>query len=154
MRRRTNLTAVASAVPPSAQGTESPNGEQAPPSPSKESVQSEQPAPAPQPKTVTNQDLVSSIFKAFGPDGTAEQKSQAKANIRRYLEQVIAKHPISPSYNILTLYDETRIVRGDADSIYSAVTGFSEKKPLLLLLHSDGGSIGAAYLIGKLLREY
>lgn len=134
--------------------TQSANGEQVPPSPSKESVQPDRPAPAPQPKTVTNQELISSIFKAFGPDGQAEQKGQAKANIRRYLEQVIEKHSISASYNILMLYDETRIVRGDADSIYSAVTGFSDKKPLFLVLHSDGGSIGAAYLIGKLLREY
>jgi hypothetical protein len=152
-RKKIQTVAAAEAAVPE-QAAESSGTEQAPPAPAKESVQPEQPAPAPQPKAVTNQDLVSSIFEALGPEGKAEQKNQAKANIRRYLEQVIEKHPISSSFNILVLYDETRMVKTDADNIYSAVTGFKDKKPLLLVLHSDGGFIGAAYLIGKLLREY
>ena len=46
------------------------------------------------------------------------------------------------------------MVQSDADSIYAAVTSFPEKKPILLVLHSTGGYIEPAYLIGKLLHEY
>jgi ClpP class serine protease len=46
------------------------------------------------------------------------------------------------------------MVKADADKIYSAVTAFSENKPLLLILYSNGGLISSAYLIGKLCREY
>jgi hypothetical protein len=154
MARKKNHPVASAEVASVGQTAQSSGAEQAPPTPAKERVQPDQPAPPPQPKTVTNQELVSSIFEALGPEGKAEQKNQAKANIRRYLEQVIEKHTISSSYNILMLHDENRMVKTDADSIYSAVTGFTEKKPILLVLHSDGGSIGAAYLIGKLLREH
>lgn len=68
--------------------------------------------------------------------------------------QIVEKHPVSSQYNIVLLYDETIMIQSDADSIYNAVTNFSDKKPILLVLHSAGGNIGTAYLIGKLLSEY
>lgn len=46
------------------------------------------------------------------------------------------------------------MVKSDADRIYSATRSFTEEKPLLLVLHSNGGDVGSAYLIGKLCREY
>jgi len=52
------------------------------------------------------------------------------------------------------MYDPTQIVKNDADYVYDALTSFGDKKPLLMILYSYGGDIGAAYLIGKLCREY
>jgi membrane-bound ClpP family serine protease len=104
--------------------------------------------------TVTKADLVASLFEALGPEGKAEQKNKARAHISRYIGRIVSEHQVSSRYNILILYDESKMLKSDADSIYSAVTGFTEQKPLLLILHSDGGAIGAGYLIGKLLREY
>jgi hypothetical protein len=128
--------------------------QQTPPAPGKGEVHSIQ-APRPsEPKEVSNQDLFNSIYGGFGPEGKDEQKNYAKANIRRYIEQQIEKYPISATYNIVILYDPTPMIESDADSIYSGVTLFKEKKPILLILHSTGGSVGAAYLIGKLLHEY
>jgi hypothetical protein len=46
------------------------------------------------------------------------------------------------------------MVQGDADNIYASVTKFSDGKPILMVLHSSGGNVGPAYLIGKLLIEY
>ena len=46
------------------------------------------------------------------------------------------------------------MIKGDADYIYSAATTFKEEKPILLILYSNGGEIGSAYLIGQLCREY
>jgi hypothetical protein len=45
------------------------------------------------------------------------------------------------------------MMKSDADQIYSAVTNFTDDKPILLILYSTGGEIGSAYLIGKLCRE-
>jgi hypothetical protein len=134
--------------------TERASPEQSPPAPAREEVHVSQPPPSSGSNTVTVSILDRSLFAALGPEGNDEKRNEAKANIRRYLEQQIEKHPVAASYNILMLYDETRMVDSDADSIYSAVARFSEKKPILLVLHSTGGFIGPAYLIGKLLREY
>ncbi|MCJ7588693.1 MAG: hypothetical protein MUQ00_12450 [Candidatus Aminicenantes bacterium] len=128
--------------------------EQTPPPRAKEDIQKQQPSAPPEPEAVTNHDLITSILAGFGPEGTDEQKNTAKGNIRRYLEQQIEKHPVASQYNMMFLYDETKLVKGDADSIYAAVTKFQETKPILLILHSIGGLVEPAYLIGKLLYEY
>ncbi|HUT56866.1 MAG TPA: hypothetical protein VNA25_03210 [Phycisphaerae bacterium] len=125
-----------------------------PPPAAEGQVETPQAHRAPEPKPITDRDLGTSIFTAFGPEGTDDQKAEAKANVRRYLAQLIQKHPVGMKYNIVFLYDELQMVQSDADNIYSAVTKFEESKPLLLILHSPGGYIGPAYLIGKLLREY
>ena len=53
------------------------------------------------------------------------------------------------------MYDDSTIVRPDADKIYDAVTKFKNReKPILLIIYSLGGSAGSAYLISKLCREY
>lgn len=78
----------------------------------------------------------------------------AEYRVRRYLAQVMGKHPISTGYNVVFLYDEMQMVQSDADNIYAAVNKFPETKPILLILHSSGGYVGPAYLIGKLLHEY
>ena len=43
-----------------------------------------------------------------------------------YLAQQVAKHPIAEKYNLLVLFDERMMIKGDADHIYSAATQFAE----------------------------
>lgn len=99
-------------------------------------------------------DVISAIIKGYGVEGSDEEKTIAKKNIGIYLKQFASKNKIFDKYNIVVLYDTSTMVKGDADSIYNAVTEFSSDKPLLLILYSNGGIIGSAYLIGQLCREY
>ena len=106
-------------------------------------------------KPLTQADLIDAIVGAYvTPEAPQIKKTEASIIVRRYLEETIAKHPIGAKYNIILFYDTTRMVQSDADNIYSAVTAFSEKKPILVILHSTGGYVEPAYLIGKLLHEY
>jgi len=125
-----------------------------PTAPAKDESQVPPTQPTEAPKPATDRELVESIFAAFSGEGKEDQKSEAKATVQRYLEQIVEKHPVACQYNIILLYDELRMVESDADSIYASVTTFSDKKPILLVLHSSGGNVGPAYLIGKLLKEY
>ena len=103
---------------------------------------------------ITQRKLIEEIFKALKDEASEEDKKQGKETIRNYLQQTIDSYEISKDYNIVFLYDEGRMIESDTDSIYTAVTSFLEKKPVLLVLHSTGGYIEPAYLIGKLLHEY
>lgn len=103
---------------------------------------------------ITIKDLVDKMFTGYRSEGTDPDKDVAKEIIRKYMQQQIAKIPVSSKYNVLVLFDSSTMIKSDADNIYTAVTRFSEKKPLLLILYSNGGSISSAYLIGKLCREY
>lgn len=103
---------------------------------------------------ITGRNLINVLFKALGDEANEENKKQGKETIKKYLQQLIDSYEISKKYNIVFLYDEGRMIQSDADSIYAAVASFSEKKPILLVLHSTGGYIEPAYLIGKLLHEY
>jgi len=125
-----------------------------PPDPGKGDVQSQPAQPPAKPKAISNKDLIEAIFAGFGEEGTSDLQAKAKGMVRRYLKQQMDKHPVAATYNVTILYDETRMVQSDADNIYSAVTRFQEAKPILLILHSSGGFVGPAYLIGKMLHEY
>lgn len=103
---------------------------------------------------VTPAQLVQDLFPGLAPEASDEQKKRMKSTIQKYIGQAIDKHEISKKFNVVIFYDETSMVQSDADSIYSAVTGFKEKRPILLVLHSSGGYPGSGYLIGKLLHEY
>ena len=106
------------------------------------------------PLEITIKDLVDKMFSGYGVNGTDPDKEIAKETIRKYMQQQVAKISIANKYNILVLFDSSTMVKSDADNIYAAVTEFKDKKPLLLILYSNGGSISSAYLIGKLCREY
>lgn len=117
----------------------------------------EQATAEPQPevkKDLTFADIIGSMFNGYGESGTDILKAECKKKITEYFKQIAAKNKISSNYNILVLYDNSTLVKGDADNIYNAVTNFDSSKPLLLVLYSSGGSAGSAYLIGKLCREY
>lgn len=105
-------------------------------------------------KDITTFDLFQTIMSGYGEGGTQENKKESSKKISAYLKQEVAKHPIAQKYNVLILHDTTPLAKIDADRIYNSITAFTEKKPLLLILYSSGGSAESAYLIGKLCREY
>lgn len=106
------------------------------------------------PKPPTESELYQALFASLDPSGTDEKHKRRDEILRQYLQSTIESHAISRDYNVVILHDDSRMVRKDADRVYSAVSAFKEKKPLLLTIFSSGGSIGSAYLIGKLCREY
>jgi len=102
----------------------------------------------------TTSDLINAIVKGYGEDATEATKSVARSFIKKYLKQVIDSSEIGDKKNLLILYDDSTLIKSDADNIYNAITKFENDKPLHLVLYSKGGSAASAYLIGKLCREY
>jgi hypothetical protein len=94
------------------------------------------------------------MVSGLAADANYLQKEGIKGPLAAYLKSVAARHKIAQDYNIVVLFDMTQIAQQDADNIYAAVTSFVARKPILLVLHSMGGSIAAAYLIGKMLQEH
>jgi hypothetical protein len=105
-------------------------------------------------KKLEYKDIVSALINAFGENPTDEGKRECPKIISKYLKETFSEHPVYKKYNLLFLFDESSLVKGDSDKIYEAVTKFEEEKPILLILYSRGGSAASAYLIGKLCREY
>jgi hypothetical protein len=103
---------------------------------------------------ITRLQLVQSILDGHTESATDDEKKTCNNNVRKYLLQIIAKFDCIKDYNLIILYDNGSLIKGDADRIYNAITQFDTKKPLLLMLYSRGGSPGSGYLIGKLCREY
>lgn len=99
--------------------------------------------------------LVDVFIEAYGKNASDENKKNFNILLSRYLKQEVAKHQCQKDYNLLILFDNTSIVKGDSDRIYKAINNFRDKKkPLLLILLSRGGESGPAYLIGKLCQEF
>jgi len=106
------------------------------------------------PKT-TFSDLLESIVGGYSENGVEEERKKFAKLIGKYINEDFASlNKIGDKYNIIILFDEGTMIKTDADKIYNAVTKFTSKKPLLLVLLSNGGIPGSAYLIGKLCREY
>ncbi|MDD4236787.1 MAG: hypothetical protein PHF99_12310 [Bacteroidales bacterium] len=103
---------------------------------------------------ISVEQLIQGLFKGIGKDSTDETKKEFYSLLSSYLLQVAKEFKVYDKYNILILYDDSTLIKSDADKIYNAITKFTEKKPLLLILLSRGGEAGSAYLIGKLCREY
>jgi hypothetical protein len=122
---------------------------QIPPKPNKDESSEDQ-------KKITISDLFQVFIAAYNDDTTSTQKEKQSAQslIHKYFEQEVSKYAAYTKYNILVLYDEGVLIRSDADKIYNSVTSFKDEKPILMVLFSDGGEAGTAYLIGKLCREY
>jgi hypothetical protein len=100
------------------------------------------------------QQLGDAIFQGYGINANDQLKKTADAVVKKYLRQITEEQECAKNYNVLILYDSSTMVKGDADNIYNAINSFNKKKPLLLILYSDGGFIASAYLIGKLCREH
>jgi len=115
--------------------------------------QAEDIAPVASPSVPRQPNLVQDTFESLGPNPTEDAKKRRDAALQERLKALADSYPTVKQYNVLILYDESQMVRGDADSIYIAIAALKEEKPLLLILYSSGGSIASAYLIGKLCRE-
>ncbi|MDL1986006.1 MAG: hypothetical protein LWX54_17855 [Deltaproteobacteria bacterium] len=134
------------------------------PTPATETAPTGEPTPSPPPearptsktpkKKFDLNKLIDAIFTSLGPDAPSGSAKVRDDLVRAYIQSQIENNPLAKSYNILILHDEGRMVKRDADNIYSASEAFTDKRPVMLVLYSTGGVIGSAYLIGKLCREY
>ncbi len=114
----------------------------------------EAPANGAEPQSPAQVDPMSEFFSVIGRGEIEKDKSRIESLIGDVVTSTIGKQPISADYNVLIFHSPNAIVHGHADKIYEAVKAFGKPKPLLLVLFSPGGQIDAAYLIGKLCREF
>lgn len=106
-------------------------------------------------KAITLVDIFNDLVEGYKEQGVEARRKDFLCNLSKYLkEQLTSKFPVYQDYNLVFLFDDSNMVKSDADKIYKAVTKFKNDKPLLLILFSRGGAAGSAYLIGKLCREY
>lgn len=100
-------------------------------------------------------DLLNALDERCKEDASVENREKFSTTFSKYLNQVLANDDNISKYNILVLFDNTKMIKVDADQIYRAITNFNDKaKPILLVLLSGGGESGSAYLIGRLCREF
>lgn len=117
------------------------------------------PQAEPKTKKVNRIDVIEAISSGYGEKASNEAGKSCAKVIQDYLKQFLEEfQDIKEKYNILILNDTGSILPSDADKIYNAVTKFSNNngnpKPILLILYSNGGYPGSAYLIGKLCLEF
>lgn len=97
----------------------------------------------------STESLIAKCIQAIDADDDASAKAYATQNIQR----IIAGHNF-PDHAILLLYDEESISDFHADRLYAAAAAPHHLgKPILLVVHSPGGSIEPAYLISKALKR-
>lgn len=105
-------------------------------------------------KKLTPMDVFTSIISAYNESGDKDKINEFNNVFQNYLSQKFDDSGLSKDYELVILYDDTTMLKSDADKIYNAVTKFSKKKAVLMILLSNGGVASSAYLIGKLCREY
>ena len=88
----------------------------------------------------------------FALDSDSASDEKLKEIVQRHIEWEITRSALKDTHNILFLYDSTAIARGDANRIYDAVSSCDPQRKTLLIIHSSGGDIAAAYFISKLCR--
>ena len=71
--------------------------------------------------------LLDILISAYGKDASEENKKLFSTTFTKYLKQELEKNNTASKYNVLVLFDNTVLVKGDSDQIYRAVTGFSDK---------------------------
>ncbi|WP_431163454.1 SDH family Clp fold serine proteinase [Flagellimonas beolgyonensis] len=99
-------------------------------------------------------DVVRLMIDAYSEEGNDSLIPNFHNELQKFLKQEFQNSGLSKKYDILVLFDDSTMLKSDADKIYNAVTKFKKDKPVLLILYSGGGVPGSAYLIGKLCREY
>ncbi len=107
-----------------------------------------------EPVEVKSFDVIKALIDAYSSDSDDVKRSIFFKAFKQYLIQEVNKFKCISKYNLVILFDDTTMMKSDADKIYNAVTAFDKKKPMLMVLLSGGGVAGSAYLIGKLCREY
>lgn len=105
---------------------------------------------------ISKSDILKSLVDGYGSKGGNEGKKRFQEILSKRLKQEATKFACFSEYNVLVIFDNTRIVKEDADRIYQSINSFDKitKKPLLMILLSRGGDPGSAYLLGKLCQEW
>jgi len=133
------------------------------PKPKTERTPSGEPTPSPPPAAMGGSQsrkkfdinpLVDALINSLVSEPPSGADKKRDKLVREYIKHQVAGSPIADKYNLLILHDEGRMVKSDADHIYSAASAFTDDRPILLVLYSTGGVIDSAYLIGKLCQEH
>lgn len=83
-----------------------------------------------------------------------DKDKSKKLAIDYFNKKLIQYKKILHKYKVIFLYDEYKSISDRmADKIYESIFS-SAKKPILLVLHSNGGRIEPAYLISKTCKNY
>lgn len=98
-------------------------------------------------------DIIDALIAGYGTNDDAKKK-EFESLLSQHLKSVVENSPIKDKYNVVILFDDSTLVRSDADKVYKALSSFTEQRPILLILYSRGGYTSSAYLIGKMCREY
>lgn len=85
---------------------------------------------------------------------TKDKIDEAKVAITEEVSEILNRYKLK-DYLVLILHDEVgSIASYDANALYSAASAIPQNsKNILLIVHSSGGSIEPAYLIGKTLKR-
>lgn len=122
-----------------------------PPEDSSSNVES-QPESAAKPSPTPEQVKTRSWFEVVRSGNDDEIKGAVSAEIAK----ILSKYSLD-NYHVLLLYDaHGSITDFDANKIYDGIASESaqKSKDILLVLHSNGGSIEPAYLISKTLKHF
>ena len=106
------------------------------------------------PETPSRIDVLRLMVDCYKGEGNSSLKSDFHKAFQTHLKHIVSQSKIKDTYNIIVLYDNSTMLKSDADKVYNTVTSFDKTKPMLMVLLSGGGVPGSAYLIGKLCREY
>ncbi|PSY64074.1 hypothetical protein C7B18_26485 [Escherichia coli] len=84
-----------------------------------------------------------------------EDEELIKKEIELHVKKIINTDDTCKNYNTIFLFDISgSINRNHADSIYSAIQSFKNKKNIILFLRSRGGNVESSFLISQLCNKY
>lgn len=101
----------------------------------------------------TKKDVFDSILNYY-KDSTINNKQYCTETLFRYTWLQIENNEILKEQNVVILYDDRSLSYLHADKIYKTLNQLTEDKPIILILVSNGGYSGPAYLIGKLFQQF
>ena len=84
-----------------------------------------------------------------------DNETEIKNRLKIDLVKLISENEVTKNYRVIFLYDSSgSIADYDLNKIYDSIADLSEtNKKILLIVHSNGGSIEPAYLISKICKE-
>lgn len=94
------------------------------------------------------------MSQLFALDRTEATDEEIQNLVNQQVALGVAGSALDAKYNILVLFNEATLTRSAANRIYGALDGLDKSKPILLVLNTPGGDIGAAYFVAKLCREH
>jgi len=83
----------------------------------------------------------------------AKNYRDLEPHLTNHLTNILSRYEISKDYHVLFIYEPHKSIdQAMVDKIYNAIPDDNEK-PILLVLHNNGGRIEPAYLISKTCKE-